>query len=150
MTEADVKSTYSCPYCGQKLSFLHGTIVKLVGRLQGESFSCKTMFYIPARLGEYGAIVGEGVRVQDGARVQFECINGACKHDLTTTYDKNLAEVKMVREDGREFAVAFNKVFGRHSTFVVDFKEKALVESFGEDAGQFSPDFDEPINFFGA
>ena len=149
MTEAAVKSTYSCPYCGQKLSFLDGTIVKLVGRLRGENFSCKTMFYVPAGLGEYGAIVGEGVRVQDGARVQFECINGACKHDLTAAYDEDLAEVKMVREDGREFAVVFSKVYGRHSTFVVDVKEKTLVESFGEHASQYSPDFDKPVNFFG-
>lgn len=149
MTEADIKHTYSCPYCGQKLSFLEGSIVKLVGRLRGDNFSCKTMFYIPAKLGEYGAIVGEGVRVQDGARVAFECINGACKHDLTTAYDANLAEVKMVREDGKVFAVAFNKTYGRHSTFVVDVTEKTLVESFGEHAPQFSPDFDKPINFFG-
>lgn len=149
MTDTDTKPTYSCPYCGQKLSFLDGTIIKLVGRLHSEHFSCKTMFYVPAGLGEYGAIVGEGVRLQDGARVQFECINGACKHDLTTAYDADLAEVKMVRDDGREFAVAFNKVYGRHSTFLVDVKEKTLVEAYGEHASQFSPDFEKPINFFG-
>lgn len=146
MTEA--KPIFSCPYCGQKLSFLDGTIVKLVGRLHADNFSCKTMFYVPAKLGEYGAIVGEGVRLQDGARVEFECINGACKHDLTAAYDADLAEVKMVR-DGREYAVAFNKVYGRESTFVVDITERTVVQSFGEHANQYASDFDKPINFFG-
>ena len=56
------KLLFSCPHCGQKLSFLDGTLVKLAGRLHAESFSCKTMFYIPAKLGAYGAIVGEGVQ----------------------------------------------------------------------------------------
>jgi hypothetical protein len=149
MIDSGFKHTFRCPHCGQKLSFLDGNIVKLVGRLHGDNFSCKTMFYVPANLGEYGAIVGEGVRLQDGARVEFECISGACKANLTSAFDQDLAEVKMVREDGKEFAVVFNKTYGRHSTFLVDVTEKALVESYGEHAGQFQPDFDKPINFFG-
>lgn len=143
------KMTFLCPYCGQKLSFLNGSIIKMTGRLHADNFSCKTMIYIPSGLGVYGAIVGEGVRIEEGAKVEFECINGACKQNFTTSYDDDLAEIKMVDESGKEFVVIFNKIYGKKSTFLVDLKEKKLIESFGEDAGDYSSEFDKPINFFG-
>ena len=143
------KLKFFCPHCDQKLSFLEGSIIKLVGRLHAETFSARTMFYIPAKLGDYGAIVGEGVRLKEGARVEFECINGACKADLTTVYDKNLAELKMRDCDGREYVVIFNKIFGRQATFLVDYKKRTLLESFGEHASDFEPDFEKRLNFFG-
>lgn len=150
MSEAKGKLLFSCPHCGQKLSFLDGTLVKLAGRLHAETFSCKAMFYIPAKLGEYGAIVGEGVRIKEGARVEFECINGACKHNFTSSHDPDLAEVLMTDQNGRKFAVVFNKVFGKRSTYLVDFKRHELLESFGEDADLYAADFDKPRNYFGA
>ena len=144
------KLTFRCPYCSQKLSFLDGSIVKLTGRLRADTFSCKTLFYIPAMLGEYGAIVGEGVRIQEGAKVDFECINGACKRSLTSSYDDNLAELRMVDEAGREFAVAFNRIYGRRSTYLIDIKSTEVVESYGEHAEEFALTFSKKLNFFGA
>lgn len=149
MAEPRGKFTFFCPHCNQKLSFLDGTVVKMIGCLHAESFSCTTMLYLPAKLGQYGAIVGEGVRIRDGARVEYECINRACARKFTTSYDDDLAEIKMVDEAGAEFAVAFSRVFGRRATFLVDFKEHTLVESFGEHAPDLDLDFDQPVNFFG-
>ena len=141
---------YFCPVCDQKLSFLGGTIIKMVGRLHAETFSCKAMFYVPAELGQYGAIVGEGARLKEGAKVEFECINGACKENFTSAYDDDLAEIKMIDPEGREFVVVFNKIYGRRSTFVVDLKKKSLLKSYGEHSNDFEPDFDKPLNFFGS
>lgn len=143
------KRTFICPYCNQKLSFLDGTLIKMMGRLHAETFSCKTMIYIPAQLGHYGAIVGEGVRMKEGAKIEFECINGSCKRNFTTEYDKHLAEIKMVDSEEKEFVVVFNKTFGKNSTFLVDYKARKLVTAYGEDADDFTLDFDKPINFFG-
>jgi len=141
---------FACPHCNQKLSFLDGTVVKLVGRLHSEHFSCKTMFYIPAQLGHYGAIVGEGVRIRDGAKVDFECINGACKHSFTSSYDDNLAEIKMLDKDGTEYVVAFNRIFGRRATFLIDVKKASVVESFGDHCKEYAFNFDKKLNFFGS
>ena len=143
------KLKFFCPQCEQKLSFLDGAIIKLVGRLHSETFSARTMFYIPAKLGDYGAIVGEGVRLKEGAVVEFECINGACKANLTTAYDENLAEIKMRDSEGREYIVIFNKIYGRQATFLVDYKKKSLIQSYGEHADDFEPNFDKRLNFFG-
>jgi|GEM_PF-2842163 len=149
MAEPVGKLTYVCPYCGQKLSFMDGTVVKMVGRLHADTFSCKTMFYIPARLGQYGGIVGEGLRVKEGAFVEFECINGQCKRNFTTAYDQNLAEIKMIDEADNEFVVIFNKIYGKKATFLVDLKQKRLVNQFGEDADSYYRDFNDHLNFFG-
>jgi hypothetical protein len=144
------KVTFRCPYCSQKLSFLDGSMVKLAGRLHADTFSCKTMFYIPATLGEYGAIVGEGVRLEDGAVVEFECINGACKQSLTSRYDDNLAEIRMVDESGQEFAVAFNRIYGRRATFLIDIKRTSVLESYGEHAAEYALTFEKRLNYFGS
>ena len=149
MSEPEGKLTFQCPYCGQKLSFLGGNIIKLVGRLHADTFSCKVMIYIPAELGQYGAIVGEGVRLNEGAVVEFECVNGACKKNFTTAYDENLAEIKMIDGAGKEFAVVFNKTYGRRCTFLVDFKQQELLQAFGEHAADHELDFGKPLNFFG-
>ncbi len=143
------KLKFFCPHCDQKVSFLKGSIIKLVGRLEAETFTARTMFYIPAKLGDYGAIVGEGVRLKEGAVVEFECINGACKTNLTTVYDEHLAELLMRDEQGREYVVIFNKMYGRQATFLVDYKKRVLLESFGQHANDFEPDFEKRLNFFG-
>ena len=149
MAEQHGKPTFFCPYCNQKLSFLDGTIIKLAGRLHAKHFSCKVMFYIPAALGEFGAIVGEGARIREGAKVEFECLNGACKQNFTTTYQKNMAEIKMIDEHGEEFVVVFNKIFGRRSTFLVELKGRSLIKAFGEHAPEYQLEFNKPLNFFG-
>ena len=149
MFEPKGKLLYFCPYCNQKLSFLDGTAIKMVGRLHAPTFSCKTMIYISARLGQYGAIVGEGLRINEGAVVEFECINGACKRNFTSAYDVGLAEIKMVDDAGQDYVVVFNKTFGRRSTFLVDLRERTLVSSFGEHANEDAPDFGKALNFFG-
>ena len=99
------KMTFFCPHCGQKLSFLDGTLIKMVGRLHTTTFSCKTMLYFSARLGQYGCIVGENVRIYDGARVEYECINSACKKNFTATNNEDLAEITMKDGSGKEFNV---------------------------------------------
>lgn len=144
------KLRFFCPHCDHKLSFLDGAIVKLVGRLHAETFSARTMIYIPATLGAYGAIVGDGVRLKDGAVVEFECINGACKADLTTPYDDKLSEIKLRDGNDREYVVIFNKIYGKRATFLVDYKKKSLLKSYGADADDFEPDFDKRLNFFGS
>ncbi len=150
MSQPVGKLTFRCPYCDQKLSFLDGTVVKLVGRLHAEHFSCKTMFYIPAVLGQYGAIVGEGVRLEEGVKVDFECVNGACKRSLNAAYDDNLAELKMADAEGNEFAVVFNRIYGKRSTFIIDVKNTDVVESYGEHATDYFMTFEKKLNFFGS
>ena len=140
---------YYCPYCNQKLSFLEGTIIKMLGHLKSDKFEVYTIFYIPGALGQYDAIIEGNVICKDGVKVDFLCINPKCQKSFTTKYDNDLAEIKMIDDDSHEYVMVFNRIYGRHSTFIVDYKRKELTGSFGEDKGNYIRDFDRPVNFFG-
>jgi hypothetical protein len=144
------RPVYFCPRCGEKLSFLDGTIVKMDGVLKSHAFTVRTQFFLPARLGHYGAIVAGEVDVKQGSKVEFRCFNPRCNANFTAAYDDDLAEVRMVDVDGQEYVVVFNRIFGNRSTFVVNWRESRLVNSFGEHAGEYLAAFERPLNFFGA
>jgi hypothetical protein len=150
MTGEPGKRTFYCPHCGQKLSFLDGTMVRMDGVLESPTFSVRTQFFLPAELGRYGAIVAGDVEIRDGARVEFFCSSPRCDANFTTTYNADLAEIRMVDEHGREFVVVFNKIYGRRATFVVDWKQRKLVDSFGEHAARYAATFERSLNYFGA
>jgi len=140
---------FYCPYCNEKLSYLNGTVIKMLGRLQSSKFDVYTHFFIPGTLGQYDGLVEGNIVLRDGVKVDFMCINPSCRHSFTTHYDDDLAEIKMIDDDGKEYVVVFNRIYGKHSTFVIDYKRKAIEQSFGEDKTTYEHDFDKPANFFG-
>jgi hypothetical protein len=148
--EPQGKLTFFCPACREKLSFLDGTIIKLRGRLRAATFECETLFYFAAQLGNHGCIVGDGVQVHEGARIEFECPRGGCHHNFTAAYNDSLAEILLEDERGVTFRVAFSKVFGKDATFVLDVQHKELVHAYGADASHVLGDPDDRgRNFFG-
>jgi hypothetical protein len=147
---SESKKTYYCPHCGQKLSFLDGTVIKLEGMLEAPTFTVRTQFFIPAELGRYGAIVAGNVELQEGARVEFFCANARCAANFTALYSPELAEIRMVDENGRDYVVVFNKIYGRRATFLVDRKARQVVGRFGEHAASYAQTFERPLNYFGA
>ncbi len=144
------KRTFYCPYCGEKLSFLEGTVIKMDGVLSCDTFTVRTQFYFPARLGQYGAVIPGGVEVREGAEVDFRCINPRCDRSFTTSFNQELAAIRAEDSAGREFVVAFNRTMGKTSTFLIDRADKSLVEHHGDDAESYAEEFERPLNFFGA
>ncbi len=140
---------FYCPYCNEKLSHLEDSIIKMKGVLECETFSCEADVILPSTLGHYSAMTDEWITMRDGAKVDFHCTNPRCNRSFTAPYDDDLAEIKMIDEENHEFIVVFNRIYGQHSTFVVDYKKKKLENSFGEDKKRYLHDFDEPVNFFG-
>ena len=119
------------------------------GVLSCETFECSGHFYLPGAIGKYGFIIDENIELRDGAKVEFRCPNPRCNLSYTTHYDNDLAEIKMIDDDGHEYAVVFNRIYGVHSTFVVDYKKKKVESAYGEDKAMYSQDFDKSVNFFG-
>ena len=150
MAPIPAKKTFYCPHCGEKLSFLDGTVVKIDGVLEAPTFSVRTHFFVPAELGRYGAIVTGGVEIRQGTKVEFYCINPRCNANFTASYNHDLAEIRMVDENDREYVVVFNKIYGRQATFVVDRTARKLVNTYGAHADSYAASFDRPLNFFGA
>jgi hypothetical protein len=142
--------TFFCPHCGEKLSFLDGTIIKMEGELACETFTVRTQFFFPAALGQYGAIIAGEVQVKEGAKVEFLCPNHRCNANFTAPYNHELAEIRMEDGNGRGYVVVFHKTYGRRATFLVDHEEQKLLDSYGEHAGTYAETFERPLNFFGA
>jgi len=141
---------FYCPYCNQKLSHFDGIMIKMKGVLSCDSFECSANFYLPGAIGKYGSIVDDHLKLKDGARVEFRCPHPKCDRSFTAHYDNDLAEIKMIDDDGHEYVVVFNRIYGIQSTFVVDYKKKRLESSFGEDKNEYMDDFEKKVNFFGA
>ena len=140
---------YYCPFCNEKLSFLEGTVIKMLGNIKGEKFEISTYFYIPGKLGQYNAVWEGRIKLRDGVKVDFRCINPKCERSFTADYDDDLAEIKMIDDDGKEYIMVFNRIYGKHSTFVVDYKRRELAKSFGEHKENYMDDFEKPRNAFG-
>ncbi|MBW2366787.1 MAG: hypothetical protein JRH15_02765 [Deltaproteobacteria bacterium] len=140
---------YYCPYCDEDLTHLNGMVLKLKGVLDSDHFKCSSNFFLPAAVGVYGVITENHLTLKDGAIIDFCCPNPKCDHSFTTSYDEDLANVKMVDDDGTERVVVFNRIYGKQSTFVVDFKEKKVENAYGADQENYIREFDKPINFFG-
>lgn len=142
--------TFYCPECGERLSSRAGDQIRVDGVLQAEHFSLRTRFSFPAELGKYGAAIEGEVTLREGARVEFFCPNRECDRDFTAAYNHELAEIRMVNGDGKDYLVVFNKVYGRQATFVVDIAEHEMVGRFGDHADSLKDTFERPLNFFGA
>ena len=141
---------FFCPYCNEKLSHLEGTVVKMKGVLNCETFECSAIFYLPGSIGQYGTISDGHIKLFDGAKIDFRCTNSKCDKSYTTHHDDDLAEIKMIDDETNyEYVVVFNRVYGKHSTFVVDYKKKKIKDAFGEDKEIYIHDFDKSVNFFG-
>jgi hypothetical protein len=136
---------FYCPFCNQCLSQLEGSIIKLLGKLKGDRFETATYIYIPGNLGQFDAIIEGRFIMKDGLKVDFCCTNPKCEKSFTTAYDDDLAEIKMVDDDGHEYVVVFNRIYGKHSTFVVDYKKKELSNAYGEDKNIYLHDFNKSM-----
>ena len=139
---------FHCPYCNERLSHFNGTIIKMKGVMKCGTFECISNIYLPGALGHYDALVDDHVKLEPGVTVDFRCPNLSCNRSFTTEYDDDLAEIKMIDED-QEYAVVFNRIYGRHATYLVDYKKKKLQEAYGEHRRDYLDEFEKPLNFFG-
>lgn len=138
---------FVCPHCNTFLNSDNKTQVLFRGILQGENFSVTFPISVPAELGVYGGIFPDYIVLQEGAIVEFHCPH--CNYDLTSPDVPDHAAVKMVLPDSSFRVVTFNRVFGKHSSFIYDIASHKVVESYGEHQNQYSDEFNHPINFFG-
>ena len=142
------KKSY-CPFCDAKLSFFNAEFTRLIGVLESDFFKVEGIFYLPTALGKYDAIFPEGMTIKEGAKVNFLCPE--CRKDLTTSFNKNLAFMKVLDERQAEFIVLINKIYGKHATYVFDYQSKSLRQKYGPDAEEIADsEFEKDLNFFGS
>lgn len=139
---------FICPSCRKVLSHLEHTVVQMKGRLSCETFSLVTMFSLSATLGSYGAITADEVELRPGAKIEFFCPH--CEASFNSRYNDRLSVIHMLDPQGREMAVVFDRVYGEHSSFVIDVARGELVGSFGEHSELFRDELSKSLNYFGS
>jgi hypothetical protein len=144
--EIEMKHFY-CPYCNEELTVLSGSAFKLKGILRSDFFECSSFFYLTSTPGHFGLLIDDHLKLKEGARVNFCCPNDRCGESFTTNYDQDLSQIKMVDDNNDENVVVFNRIYGKHATFVVDYQKKSLRASYGEDKLEYIHDFDSEIDF---
>jgi hypothetical protein len=137
---------FYCPYCNEDLTVLSGSAFKLKGILSSNFFDCSSLFYLPSTPGHFGALFDEQITIKEGARVNFCCPNDQCGRSFTTKYDHDLSQIKMLDENSEESVAIFNRIFGKHATFIVDYQKKSLRASYGEDKLEYIHEFDSEID----
>ncbi|MBN1947895.1 MAG: hypothetical protein JW797_19670 [Bradymonadales bacterium] len=137
---------FFCPHCDHELGLPGSEFVRMQGRLYGPNFSVTATFDVPSGLGVYGGRWNDYLKLEEGGLVEFSCPE--CSTSFTTGYNDRLAEIKMTEGD-QLYVVVFNRAFGEHSSFLIDYQRKEVVASFGEHAHDFIDEFGKNINFFG-
>ncbi len=114
---------YVCPKCDGLLS-IDKEIIFLTKNNKGDS----ALVLLSTKIGDYSFRKNSGVNFNDGDHVNFIC--PICYENLNADkYDKNLAQVVMVDEKGKESNIVFSKILGEKATYSIH--EKG-IEAFGD------------------
>lgn len=125
---------FHCPYCDAILN-VGGDVI-----LTGSTGRSRGLFLLSPDLGNYRVMVPRDLRLGEGEAVDFAC--PVCAIQLTSPFDRNLAEVHAIDGEGHRLRVEFSRLHGEHATFLVGDQS---VQTFGEHAPNYAN-----VNFFGA
>ncbi len=114
---------YVCPKCGGFLN-IDDEIIFLTKNNKGDS----ALVLLSTEIGDYSFRKNTEANFNDGDHVNFIC--PICYENLNAEeYDKNLAQVIMIDEKGKESNIVFSKILGEKATYSIH--EKG-VDAFGD------------------
>jgi hypothetical protein len=125
-----MKNRFLCPSCKSDLKIKNSVI-----------FSARTekgingLILFSPELGNYSILHVPAFTYAEGEHIDFFC--PVCHANLgVPEIGKDLAEVIMMDDKKVEYNIIFSEIAGKQCT--IKMKEKAIIESYGEDAGEFS------------
>ncbi|MBK6966861.1 MAG: hypothetical protein IPH20_23910 [Bacteroidales bacterium] len=125
-----MKNRFLCPSCRSDLKIKNSVI-----------FSARTekgingLVLFSPELGNYSILHVPAFTYTEGEHIDFYC--PVCHANLgVPEIGKDLAEVIMMDEKKVEYNIIFSEIAGKQCT--IKMKEKTIIESYGEDAGEFS------------
>ncbi|MBK6347095.1 MAG: hypothetical protein IPN08_09435 [Bacteroidales bacterium] len=130
-----MKNRFLCPSCRSDLKIKNSVIFSA----QTENGIRGLVLFSP-ELGNYSILHVPSFSYNAGDHIDFFC--PVCHASLgIPEVNRDLAEIIMIDEKKVEYRIIFSEVAGKQCTMKI--KENNIVESFGDDAGEFS-------NFWGA
>lgn len=117
---------YQCPKCARALSILGGIV------LVGENSERRTLFAFDPEPGKYELHVSDGLEVIPGTVWEFSC--PLCGENITTSFNRKLARLEVIGDDGSLKRVVFSKVADDQATFVLGGDD---IEHHGRDSLEY-------------
>lgn len=131
-----MKNIYACPHCETVLNPSVKILLVVAYRKR------KGMILLSPQPGNFHFICDPSLAgsLDTGAKVKFSC--PVCAADLTSSRDKDYAELTLLNPGRDSRRVEFSRVYGQRATFIID----------GDDVAGFGPDVEDPsnTNFFGS
>ncbi len=130
-----MKNRFLCPSCRADLKIKNSVIFS--AHTTGGN---KGLVLFSPELGNYSIVHVPGFSYTEGEHIDFYC--PVCHANLgLPEKGKDLARVLMIDSKQTEYSIVFSEIAGKQCTLKM--KEDTIVESYGEDAGEFA-------NFWGA
>lgn len=130
-----MKNRYLCPSCRSDLK-IKNSVIFSAQTLTG----IRGLVLLSPELGNYSILHVPSFSYNPGDHIDFFC--PVCHANLgIPDVNQDLAEIIMIDENKEEFRIVFSEIAGKQCTMKI--KENTIVESFGENADEFS-------NFWGA
>lgn len=134
-----IMENYICPKCKGYLN-IDSEIVFLTKGQSDES----SIIMLSSKLGDYKVRSNKKITYKPGDLVNFIC--PLCYENLNASeYDKNLAKVIKVNENGEESEIIFSKIYGEKCTYSIH--DKGL-SSFGDDKTEYLDRFIVTLAFY--
>jgi hypothetical protein len=125
-----LKENYLCPHCHSYLRVWNNIILIAKSELSNQ----QGILLFNAEVGNYDLIHHSSLKFVDGEIVNIIC--PVCKADLTASeINENLVRIVMTDENKKTYDIYFSKIFGEHSTFVI--QEENIIERRGEDSSNY-------------
>ncbi len=105
--------SYHCPICGAHLNPATENIVLLADCEFGRG-----LFLFNETPGNYSLSLPENITLEKGQIWEFLC--PVCRGNLTSKANPNIAMIRVIVDQGKDYAVFFSKVAGEQATFVVN------------------------------
>ena len=120
---------FLCPYCRGHL-MPHTKVILAARKESGQ----RGIILFNPKLGDYEVLVHHTFRLREGEHIDMLC--PLCHANLTDqTISHNLAKIKMIDSNGKEFDIYFSEVYGEKCTYKISGDKQ--VEKYGEDAGDY-------------
>ncbi len=118
---------FKCPHCSNLLNV--GENIVFTTR---NSTGKEGLIMLHPAVGNYSVLKHPSFEVPTGEALEFFCMY--CNKPLMSDRNKNLAEIKMVDENGTEYEIHFSRIAGQHSTYKIIGEN---VEIYGEDSAEY-------------
>lgn len=131
-----MEMNYLCPHCRAQLKIDN----ELILTIKSHKTKHKGLLILNPQVGDYSLRYHETIQFEKGEEFDMYC--PICFKELRANeVNSKLLYLIMQNKDGKEFEIYFSRIFGEHSTFVLD--KNNIIEKKGEDASTY-------FNYFSA